>query len=134
MSETAVVVAGTDDYDIADAIASEDYEIERVDVAKRPALEEAGLLDAAVYVLTEVAQATSIPVARELNPDLRIVVYADGSLQISHERRQIYSLTPSYSTRRTWQPNSPEGRGIQIPAFLRDSLHTSKQWSSTYGR
>jgi hypothetical protein len=80
MSETAVVVAGTDDYDIADAIASEDYEIERVDVAKRPALEEAGLLDAAVYVLTEVAQATSIPVARELNPDLRIVVYADGSL------------------------------------------------------
>jgi len=30
--------------------------------------------------LTEVQQATSIPVAKDLNGNLRVVVYADGSL------------------------------------------------------
>jgi len=80
MSEHTVVVAGTDDYDIADAIAAEGYDVADVDVANRPALEEAGLVDGKVYVLTEVEQATSIPVVRDLNPDLKIIVYADGSL------------------------------------------------------
>jgi len=77
---THVVVAGTDDHDIADAIEAEGYDISRVDVANRPALEEAGVLDAAIYVLTEVQQATSISVAKDLNPDLKVVVYADGDL------------------------------------------------------
>ena len=75
-----VVVVGTDAYDIADAIAAEGYTVERVDIGNRPALKAAALVDARVYVLTEVQQATSIPVAKELNPDLRIVVYADGTL------------------------------------------------------
>jgi hypothetical protein len=75
-----VVVAGTDDHDIADAIEAENYEVSRVDVANRPALEEGGLHDAETYVLTEVKQATSISVAKDLNPDLKVVVYADGDL------------------------------------------------------
>jgi len=80
MSDSLAVVAGTDDHGIADAIAAEGFDVARVDVANRPALEEAGIVDASVYVLTEVEQATSIPVAKDLNPDLKVVVYADGSL------------------------------------------------------
>lgn len=80
MTDHTVVVAGTDDYDIADAIESNGYTVSRVDVANRPALEDAGIVDADVYVLTEVEQATSISVAKDLNPDVKVVVYADGSL------------------------------------------------------
>lgn len=79
MSET-VIVAGTDDHEIGDAIEAEGYDVSRVDVANRPALEEGGIVDAPVYVLTEVDQATSIPVVKDLNPDVHVVVYADGSL------------------------------------------------------
>lgn len=74
-----VIVAGTDD-DIAGAIEAAGHSVSRVDVANRPALEEAGALEADVYVLTETEQATSIPVAKDLNGDLKVVVYAGGSL------------------------------------------------------
>lgn len=80
MSEHAVVVAGTDDHEIGDAIAAEGYDVSRVDVANRPALEDAGIVDAPIYVLTETQQATSIPVAKELNPEVKVIVYADQSL------------------------------------------------------
>ncbi|MFB6297132.1 MAG: CTP synthetase [Salinirussus sp.] len=75
-----VIVAGTDDYGIAAAIEAEGATVARVDVANRPALEDAGVVDADAYVLTELEQATSIPVAVDLNADLHVVVYADGSL------------------------------------------------------
>ena len=75
-----VLVAGQDDYDIAGAIAAEGHHMERVDVANRPAIEEAGIHEADVFVLTEVAQATTISVAKDLNETVRVVVYADGSL------------------------------------------------------
>jgi len=79
MSQRAVVV-GTDEHDIADAIEKAGVAVTSVDIGNRPSLEEAGIVDAAVYVLTEVAQATSIPVAVDLNPELHVVVYADDSL------------------------------------------------------
>ena len=75
-----VIVAGADDYDIATAVAAEGHSVTRVDLANRPALEEAGVHDADALVLTEVRQATSISVARDLNEDIDVVVYADGSL------------------------------------------------------
>jgi hypothetical protein len=75
-----VIVAGPDEYGIADALEAENIAVSRVDIADRETLEEAGVAAADAYVLTEVAQATSIPVATEANPDLKIVVYADGSL------------------------------------------------------
>ena len=75
-----VVVGGADEYDITAAIDAEGFTVSLVDVANRPALEDAGIVDAHTYVLTEVQQATSIPVAKDLNPDLKVVVYADGSL------------------------------------------------------
>ena len=80
MSDAIAVVAGTDDHGIADAINAEGFDVASVDVANRPALEDAGIVDVRVYVLTEVEQATSISVAKDLHPDLKVVVYADGSL------------------------------------------------------
>lgn len=74
------IVAGTDDHDIASALEAEGIEVARVDVANRPALEEAGVLEAETYVLTEAQQVTSISVALDLNDDLHVVVYADDSL------------------------------------------------------
>lgn len=75
-----VVVVGTDSYDIATAIESEGFDVSTVDVGNRPGLEDGGIGDASVYVLTEVAQATSIPVAKDLNPDLKVIVYDDDTL------------------------------------------------------
>lgn len=74
------VVAGPDEHDISGALEAEGVDVRRVDVANRPGLEEVGIHEADAYVLTEVAQATSIPVAKDLEPDLRVLVYADGSL------------------------------------------------------
>ena len=89
-----VIVAGTDDHDIAGAIAAEGHHIERVDVANRPTLESAGIVDAAVFVLTEVEQATAISVAKDLNPGLKVVVYADGSLPDFARRQAGHILDP----------------------------------------
>lgn len=75
-----VIVAGEDGHEIGDAIEAEGFDVERVDIANRPALEEAGVLDAETFVLTEVRQATSISVAKDLNDGLKVIVYADGSL------------------------------------------------------
>lgn len=79
MSETVIVV-GTDDHDIATAIEEECFQVTRVDIGNRPALEEAGIVDTGVLVLTEAEQATTIPVAKDLNPDLKVVVYMTDSL------------------------------------------------------
>jgi len=43
-------------------------------------LEEAGIVDADVLVLTDTTFATTIPVAKDLNDGLRVVVYASSSL------------------------------------------------------
>jgi len=75
-----VIVAGVDREEIGQAIESEGHDVAFVDVANRPALEEAGIHDAAVFALTEVEQATSISVAKDINPDLKVVVYASQSL------------------------------------------------------
>lgn len=75
-----VIVAGLDPDDLGHAIEDQDHDVTLVDVANRPALEEAGVLDTDVFVLTEIDQATSIAIAKDLNADLKVVVYARGSL------------------------------------------------------
>ena len=75
-----VIVVGTAEYDIAGAVADAGYELVRVDIGNLDGLQAATIEEADVYVLTEIAQATSIAVAKEQNDGLKIVVYADGSL------------------------------------------------------
>ena len=75
------ILVGPDDDGLGDALDAEGVELTRIaEVANRPALEEAGITDADALVLTETGGATAIPVARDLNDDVRVVVYTDADL------------------------------------------------------
>ncbi|WP_049900585.1 hypothetical protein [Natrinema sp. J7-1] len=76
-SATPAVVAGPDEDDIGTALESEGVAVSRLDgVISRPQLEEAGVVTADLYVLTDVGQATTIPIVCDLNDEVRTVVYA----------------------------------------------------------
>lgn len=78
--ETAVV-AGPDADGLGDALEAEGVTVRRIDgVANRPALEDADIAAAGLFVLTDVGQATAIPVALDIADELRVVVYARESL------------------------------------------------------
>jgi hypothetical protein len=73
---TMAIVAGPDEDGIGDALESEGVDVARVTgVLSRPLLEEAGVLDADLYVLTDVDQATTIPIVCNLNDEIRTVAY-----------------------------------------------------------
>lgn len=75
-----VVFVGPD-RDLGSALEARGAELARVEgVATGHALRAAGVQDAALLVLTDVGEATAVPVARELNPSLRIVVYTPNAL------------------------------------------------------
>ncbi len=90
-----VIVAGTDEHDIASAIESEGHTVERTPHGNRPPLEEAGIHDADVLVLTEVELATAVPVAKDLNENVRIVLYAEGSLPDFASRQADMLVDPN---------------------------------------
>ncbi|ARS89244.1 DUF7126 family protein [Natrarchaeobaculum aegyptiacum] len=71
------IVAGPDDDGIGEALEAEGIAVARVDgVISRPELEDAGVLETDLYVLTDVGQATTIPIVCDLNAEARTVVYA----------------------------------------------------------
>ena len=79
-SATTVVV-GPDDDGLGAALADAGEEVRRVEgVPTGEALRAAGADDADLFVLTDVAEATTIAVVKETNPEVRVVVYDDGSL------------------------------------------------------
>ncbi|ELZ31974.1 CTP synthetase [Halorubrum sp. E3] len=79
--QSLAVVAGPDENGLGEELAALGVEIRRVDgLVTATKLEEAGVADAAYFVLTDVEEATGIPVAKELNPDVRVVTYASRSL------------------------------------------------------
>jgi hypothetical protein len=90
-----ITLVGSDPDDIAAALAAEGHDVTVADVGNRPGLEEAGVHDAEVYLLTEMAQATSIVVAKDLNPDLRVIVYAEGSLPDFASRQADLVVDPN---------------------------------------
>ncbi|PSQ42284.1 CTP synthetase [Halobacteriales archaeon SW_7_68_16] len=75
-----VVVAGPDENGIATALEEAGASVTAVATTDRPALEEAGVVDADTLVLTAASDAIAAPIAVDLNPDLRVVGYLDGSL------------------------------------------------------
>jgi Trk K+ transport system NAD-binding subunit len=76
-----VVVVGTDPDRLGAALEARGAEVSYAEgTGARPALEDAGVVEADLLVLTEAELATSIPVAKDLNPDLRVVAYARDSL------------------------------------------------------
>lgn len=74
------VVVGGDEQGIGEALEAVGVSVATAAVGNRPGLEEAGINEADLFVLTDLEQATSITVAHDLNEDVRIVVYTGGSL------------------------------------------------------
>jgi hypothetical protein len=75
------VIAGPDDEELGAALEAAGFTVTRAaGTATRPALEEAGIVDADLLVLTDTDLSTSIPIAKDLNEDVQTVVYAADSL------------------------------------------------------
>ena len=75
------VVAGADTEGLADALEAAGADVTRVDgVLGAEVLADAGVDDADLFALTDLGEATSVPVVRERNPDARVVVYSRDSL------------------------------------------------------
>ena len=90
-----VVFAGHDADGLVGALADHGLDVSRVDgIANRPALEEAGIHDAELFVITDAGQATSIVVARDLNPDLRVVAYTADSLPEFVSGQEVLGMDP----------------------------------------
>ena len=75
------VVAGPDENGLGEELAALGVEVRRIEgLVTAAKLEDAGVADAAYFVLTDVEEATGIPVAKELNPEVQVVTYASRSL------------------------------------------------------
>lgn len=75
------VIAGADDDGLGDALAAEGVDVTRVEgIATGETLGAAGIDDADLFVLTDADDATAIPIAKDRNPDVRVVFYARDSL------------------------------------------------------
>lgn len=74
------IVIGPELNDLSEALAASGDCSRLEGTASREQLLDAGIEAAALLVITDVGLATAIPIARELNSDLRIVVYAAESL------------------------------------------------------
>ena len=76
-----VIIIGPDDAGLGAAFRDRSASVKHIaEFASQRTLRAAGVADAAVLVLTDVAQATAIPVARECAPDITVLVYSDSSL------------------------------------------------------
>ena len=95
MSETAIV-AGQDPDGLGDALTDEGFSVTRIeDVVSSSTLEAAGIDDAAMVVLTDVGEASGIPVAKELNPEVRVIVYSEQSLPEVATRQTDLAVDPA---------------------------------------
>lgn len=93
---TTAVFAGPDDQGLAGALEAEGVDVTHVDgVASRPALEEAGICDSDLFVLTDVGQATALPIARDLVDDLRVVVYTNDALPEFASALEVLKIDPA---------------------------------------
>lgn len=92
------VVAGPD-RGIADALTDRGVTVSRIEgLITRTALEEAGIKDADLYVLTDVSEATSISIAKDENPDLRVVVYSPDTIPEFVRRQVDFAMAPDVLT------------------------------------
>ena len=75
------IVAGPDENGLGEELAALGVEVRRIEgLVTATKLEDAGVADADLFVLTDVEEATGISVAKELNPEVRVVTYASRSL------------------------------------------------------
>lgn len=75
------IVAGTDTEGVGEELDALGVEITRVESPVfAEALEEAGIEEADLFVLTDLEEGISIPLAKEANPDVWAVCYGEGTL------------------------------------------------------
>jgi len=75
------VVIGSDPDGLGEALEAHGVTVSRATgTADRESLVDAGVEDTDALVVTDVGLATSIPVARELNEQFRVVVYSRDSI------------------------------------------------------
>jgi Trk K+ transport system NAD-binding subunit len=75
------ILAGPDADDLATHLREQGVDVTVIEgVATRPKLEEAGVHEADIFVLTDIGQATAIPIVKDLNDAVRAVVYDRHSL------------------------------------------------------
>ncbi|WP_336024936.1 DUF7126 family protein [Halobellus salinisoli] len=76
-----ILLAGADDDGLGDALEALGADVVRVEgTATKQSLVDAGIDDARALVLTEMDDASAIPVAKELRPELRVLTYSRDSL------------------------------------------------------
>jgi hypothetical protein len=76
-----VILAGPDENGLEDAFDALGIETSRISgPVTRESLLAAAVADATVLVLTDMRDASAIPVAKDENPDLRVVTYCADSL------------------------------------------------------
>ncbi|WP_380681732.1 DUF7126 family protein [Salinigranum sp. GCM10025319] len=91
-----IVIAGEDDEGLAATLEAAGATVRRVDgVATRNSLSAAGIDDADVFLLTDMADATAISVAKNQNPDVRVVTYATDSLPEFARAQADLALDPA---------------------------------------
>ncbi|WP_318568464.1 DUF7126 family protein [Salinigranum marinum] len=91
-----IVLAGGDDEGVAAALDAAGADVSRIDgIATRNSLAAAGIDDADVFVLTDMTDATAISVAKDLNPDVRVVTYATDSLPEFARAQADLALDPA---------------------------------------
>jgi hypothetical protein len=90
-----IVFSGPDEAGLGAALRERGAAVTHIEgIANRPALEEAGVHDADLFLLTDVGQATSVVVARDLNPDLRVVAYTGDSLPEFVSGQRVVAMDP----------------------------------------
>ncbi|AXG05062.1 CTP synthetase [Haloplanus rubicundus] len=78
---TRAILAGPDRDGLGTALEVQGIDVTRVEgVLTAPVLDDAGVADADLFVLTDLDEATAISVVKDRNPDVRVVVYSHDSL------------------------------------------------------
>ena len=94
MSEA--VIAGTDPEGLGEALVEQGMHVRRAaGTAARDDLQAAAIADADLFVLTDAGLATAIPLARELNPDVRVVAYTPDSLPEFVGGQEVVAMDPA---------------------------------------
>ncbi|QDX40689.1 CTP synthetase [Salarchaeum sp. JOR-1] len=68
------------DRGLGDALGAQGVSVERIGLGSAAELEDAGVADADVLVLTDVGESTAVSVALELNDRLKTVVYSPDTI------------------------------------------------------
>ncbi len=78
---TRAILAGPDRDGLGAALEVQGLDVTRVEgILTASVLDGAGVADADLFVLTDLDEATAIPVVKDRNPDARVVVYSHDSL------------------------------------------------------